>query len=1020
MNRQNWVLKAFVALTLGAVLSALTWAQWIPYNQKQQLLQSLDEFRFYPTTAKVIASDTIALPQSGVLLTITGQGGVDDDLSIITGGVSGDMIWIRPGSTSQTITLKHATAGTPAGGNVTTPGATDYAIPDYGYVQLQFNGESWISVCPAVAGVAGLGDFIGPSSSTDRAAVIFNGTGGKTGQNSALRVDSAGGLIVPEITSPTATAATYHELYFKNDSRLYSMHATGSESTVLYEFSSAETPWFARLGLGVTPSATDILSVVSASGTEPAIRAADSVGPARLTLQNTQASASGRQAGILALSANNSNETETQYVFLEGKTVTTTLGAEDGILNCYVTRNGSNKIYLALSGAAAEDRAIARYGLKVGDAGTDGLLTIYSEQGTTDYTWGLQTNATMTASFTESMAAALPGGAAFDKCDATGTHTWDTTLYGVPSGTLTDNYVLVGAGTVGMKTATAPATMESSLTIDQPGASVNSPTLTLRGDSSGNAEDATLQLLYGADPYLRISVTDDGTTPALVNVLDIHDTVLAFANDNTVDIGTSGANRPKSLYLSGGVYAEGGAIQAGATATAGTFTAMDAGTLVFNDDGNNTTVTFGPVGDGTTILGVTGTINATGLQVGGVAVLTAESDTLASVTARGETATANLVLPASGTLKFTSGAYLGTLGETTLSAARTRTWPDASGTVLITATAAPAQGDVLYFNGSSQWVSLGAGTSGQVLQTGGVGANPSWVDASAGGGGVLQGEGALVYNLYPTDDGPVTSNARGESSVDFQVTRSAATQVASGAGAALIAGANNTASGADSFVGTGTGNISSGARSATVSGENNTSSGVCSFVGSGSGNQSGGNYTVAPGGQGNICNGTSSWSPGGTFGLATHWASGAWASGRFGSTGDTQSIVLSFFGATTNATQTELALDNSVNYFTVASGDAYSFHAYVFGVDLGTGAAGAAGDRYYYELNGTIANIAGTTALLPDPVIQLVVYETDATFDATIVADTANDRLALKVTGAADKNVRWRCRLNAEKIDFTP
>ena len=123
---------------------------------------------------------------------------------------------------------------------------------------------------------------------------------------------------------------------------------------------------------------------------------------------------------------------------------------------------------------------------------------------------------------------------------------------------------------------------------------------------------------------------------------------------------------------------------------------------------------------------------------------------------------------------------------------------------------------------------------------------------------------------------------------------------------------------------------------------------------------------------------------------------------------------------TTNATQTEIALDNSTSYFTVASGVAYSFHAYVFGVDLGTGAAGAAGDRYYYELSGTIANIAGTTALLPDPAVQVVVYETDATFDATIVADNTNDRLALKVTGAASKNVRWRCRLNAEKIDFTP
>ena len=41
------------------------------------------------------------------------------------------------------------------------------------------------------------------------------------------------------------------------------------------------------------------------------------------------------------------------------------------------------------------------------------------------------------------------------------------------------------------------------------------------------------------------------------------------------------------------------------------------------------------------------------------------------------------------------------------------------------------QGDILYRDGSGLQ-KLGAGTSGQVLQTGGTGANPSWVDASGG------------------------------------------------------------------------------------------------------------------------------------------------------------------------------------------------------------------------------------------------------------------------------------------------
>lgn len=46
-----------------------------------------------------------------------------------------------------------------------------------------------------------------------------------------------------------------------------------------------------------------------------------------------------------------------------------------------------------------------------------------------------------------------------------------------------------------------------------------------------------------------------------------------------------------------------------------------------------------------------------------------------------------------------------------------------------------AQGDVMYFNGTN-WVRLGAGTSGEFLKTQGAGANPVW--AVAGGGGAWE------------------------------------------------------------------------------------------------------------------------------------------------------------------------------------------------------------------------------------------------------------------------------------------
>lgn len=54
-----------------------------------------------------------------------------------------------------------------------------------------------------LATLAGGGDFSGPGSSTDNALVRFDGTGGKTGQNSNFLVNDAG---VPAITSVTGLA----------------------------------------------------------------------------------------------------------------------------------------------------------------------------------------------------------------------------------------------------------------------------------------------------------------------------------------------------------------------------------------------------------------------------------------------------------------------------------------------------------------------------------------------------------------------------------------------------------------------------------------------------------------------------------------------------------------------------------------------------------------------------------------------------------------------------------------------
>ena len=56
----------------------------------------------------------------------------------------------------------------------------------------------------------------------------------------------------------------------------------------------------------------------------------------------------------------------------------------------------------------------------------------------------------------------------------------------------------------------------------------------------------------------------------------------------------------------------------------------------------------------------------------------------------------------------------------------------AQGGTDITSLAGLAQGDILYYNGTD-WVRLGAGTSGQFLKTQGTGANPVWGTVSTSG-----------------------------------------------------------------------------------------------------------------------------------------------------------------------------------------------------------------------------------------------------------------------------------------------
>lgn len=99
------------------------------------------------------------------------------------------------------------------------------------------------------------------------------------------------------------------------------------------------------------------------------------------------------------------------------------------------------------------------------------------------------------------------------------------------------------------------AAFNGTITQNDPGTSVNSYLFTQRADNATTIQSATMQVIYGGDPYWRFSAPNDAGAPT--PVFDMHDNVIAFTSDNVVDIGSSGANRPKDMYLAGDLWVAG-------------------------------------------------------------------------------------------------------------------------------------------------------------------------------------------------------------------------------------------------------------------------------------------------------------------------------------------------------------------------------------------------------------------------------------------------------------------------------
>jgi hypothetical protein len=289
--------------------------------------------------------------------------------------------------------------------------------------------------------------------------------------------------------------------------------------------------------------------------------------------------------------------------------------------------------------------------------------------------------------------------------------------------------------------------------------------------------------------------------------------------------------------------------------------------------------------------------------------------------------------------------------------------------------------------------------------------NPTGILAAGEGADVTlalvpKGSGAIIAAV--PDGTSAGGNARGANATDLQTSRNAATQVASGAGAALIGGVNNTASGTDAIVGGGSGNVASGSRAAVL------------------------------GGLGNTADGNNAWVPGGERATTRSTAGrGAWASGRFAANGDAQSGEFSLRIQTSDATAQRLTANagapTGTNTVNLPNNGTYRVKVFVVAQQTG-GTAGTAGDCASWEADVLIrrgANAAATVlvgghTVTNAPALAAVTAGTPfapgqrdagaAAWTLTLAADTTNGGLAVTGTGEANKTIRWVARVQSVEV----
>lgn len=221
---------------------------------------------------------------------------------------------------------------------------------------------------------------------------------------------------------------------------------------------------------------------------------------------------------------------------------------------------------------------------------------------------------------------------------------------------------------------------------------------------------------------------------------------------------------------------------------------------------------------------------------------------------------------------------------------------------------------------------------------------------------VAKGTGSILAQV--PDNTLSGGNKRGQYSVDFQKSRTAASQVVSGNYSFLGGGQSNTVLGNYSVIGGGQNNIVYGNNSGITAGSSNSALSAFSTIIGGKGNIAG-EYAFVGGGLNNSALASASIIPGGHGAMTYHVGQFSHSNGFFASAGDSQFSRFILRGTTSSSQRSFILRPSPDTSFTMPNNRVWNMNVRVTAVDTNGNNSKYSSNFITRNLSNTVTNVVG-------------------------------------------------------------